>query len=183
MQSHFFAFSPSPSAIATSRRIASERLGSSSCDAAHLSTVSRSSFESLMAVTGSRPVAGRPRPFFGTTLFDFAIKCSTIKASRGEARSTSAPALTRASGNREQAQASATRVASGRRGRERAKPRQSAQHHRAVGENHRQPHPAHSRQHRRITCPFPRTPTKGRLGGCCCRGHSFPCRRNSCSRR
>jgi len=64
MQSHFFAFSPSPSAIATSRRIASERLGSSSCDAAHLSTVSRSSFESLMAVTGSRPVAGRPRPFF-----------------------------------------------------------------------------------------------------------------------
>jgi hypothetical protein len=39
-------------------------------------------------------VAGRPRRFFGTTLFDFfAIKCSTIKASREEARNTSAPAL------------------------------------------------------------------------------------------
>ena len=37
-----------------------------------------------MAVTGSRPVAGRPRRFFGTTVFDFFIKCSTVKASRGE---------------------------------------------------------------------------------------------------
>jgi hypothetical protein len=65
--------------------MASERPGVSSCLSAHLSTVSRNSFDSRIAVTGSRPVAGRPRPFFGTTLFDFAIKCSTVKAGRGEA--------------------------------------------------------------------------------------------------
>src|SRR5712664_3028583 len=73
--------------------MASERPGCPSCFEAHLSTVSRNSFDSRIAVTGSRPVAGRPRPFFGTTLFDFAIKCSTIKASRGEVVA-SAPALT-----------------------------------------------------------------------------------------
>jgi hypothetical protein len=67
--------------------MASERVIGSCCHFAHLSTVSRNSFDSRMAVTGSRPVAGRPRPFLGTTLFDFAIKCSTIKASRGEVTS------------------------------------------------------------------------------------------------
>jgi hypothetical protein len=77
---HFFAFSPS----STKRRMASERPSSSSCMAAQASTFARSSSDRRIAVTGSRPVAGRPRPFFGTTLFDLGIKCITINASRGE---------------------------------------------------------------------------------------------------
>jgi hypothetical protein len=65
-QSQFFAFSPS----STRRRMASERPGSSSCFAAHLSTVSRNSFDSRIAVTGSWPVAGRPGRFRTTFLVD-----------------------------------------------------------------------------------------------------------------
>jgi hypothetical protein len=52
--------------------MASERGGLSSCFAAHLSTAARNSSDSLMAVTGSRPVAGRPPLFgFGSTVLDF----------------------------------------------------------------------------------------------------------------
>lgn len=50
----------------TSRRMASERSGLSVCLAAQASTFSRNSDESRIAVTGSRPVAGRPL-FFRTT--------------------------------------------------------------------------------------------------------------------
>jgi hypothetical protein len=65
-----FAFSP----ISTRRRMASERPGESSCLAAHLSTAVRNSSDSLIAVTGSRPVAGRPPLFgFGTTDLDLAM--------------------------------------------------------------------------------------------------------------
>jgi hypothetical protein len=54
--------------------MASERCGLSSCFAAHLSTADRNSSDSLMAVTGSRPVAGRPPLFsFGSTALDFAM--------------------------------------------------------------------------------------------------------------
>ena len=63
-------FSPS----STRRRMASERGGLSSCFAAHLSTASRNSSDSLMAVTGSRPVAGRPPLFgFGSTVLDLGM--------------------------------------------------------------------------------------------------------------
>ena len=52
--------------------MASERGGLSSCFAAHLSTAARNSFDSLMAVTGARPVAGRPPLLgFGSTVLDF----------------------------------------------------------------------------------------------------------------
>ena len=52
--------------------MASERGGVSSCFAAHLSIAARNSCDSLMAVTGSRPVAGRPPLFrFGSTVLDF----------------------------------------------------------------------------------------------------------------
>jgi hypothetical protein len=77
---HFFAFSPS----STKRRMASERPSSSSCMAAQAPTFARSSSDRRIAVTGSRPVAGRPRPLFGTTLFELGIKCITINAGRGD---------------------------------------------------------------------------------------------------
>jgi hypothetical protein len=94
-QSHFFTLSPS----STRRRMASERLGSSSCLSAHVSTAARRGGGNLNAVIGSFPVAGRPRLFLGITLFDFAINRYNLKASRGEAY-TSAPALTRATTER-----------------------------------------------------------------------------------
>jgi hypothetical protein len=59
------------SAISTKRRIASEREGAP-VSAAHLSIAAVSSAGSLMAETGSWPVAGRPL-FFRTTVFDRAI--------------------------------------------------------------------------------------------------------------
>ena len=63
-----FAFSPS----STSRRMASERAGVSACLAAQLATAARNSSDSLIAVTGSRPVAGRPPLLgFGSTDLDF----------------------------------------------------------------------------------------------------------------
>ncbi len=63
-----FAASP----ISTKRRMASDRGGLSSSLAAHSSTAARNSADSLIAVTGSRPVAGRPPLFgFGTTDVDF----------------------------------------------------------------------------------------------------------------
>jgi hypothetical protein len=87
---HFaLAFNPS----STSRRMASERLGSSCCRAAQPSIASVNAGESRSAVTGSLPVAGRPRFFFGITLFDFPIFLYNLKSSQGEA-ATSAPALT-----------------------------------------------------------------------------------------
>jgi DNA-binding transcriptional LysR family regulator len=61
------------------RRIASDRGGLSGCRSAHASIASRISGESLIAVTGSRPVAGRPL-FFGSTPIDFGIIGSTIFA-------------------------------------------------------------------------------------------------------
>jgi hypothetical protein len=65
-------FFSAPRTCSIIRRIASERGGRSSCFAAHESIAARNSGESLIAVTGSRPVAGRPL-FFGTTPIDFAI--------------------------------------------------------------------------------------------------------------
>jgi hypothetical protein len=60
------------SPTSTSRRMASERGSPSSCRAAQVSIDARNSAESRMAVTGSRPVAGRPL-FFGSTASDFRI--------------------------------------------------------------------------------------------------------------
>jgi hypothetical protein len=55
--------------------MASERLGVSSCPAAHVSTVAINSSESRIVRAGSLPpVGGRPRPrFFGVTFIDFFI--------------------------------------------------------------------------------------------------------------
>src|SRR5262249_12998630 len=80
-------------AVSIIRRMASERGGLSSCFAAHASIASRISGESLIAVTGSRPVAGRPL-FFGTTPIDFFIfRYYQNRASRASASNTR-PALT-----------------------------------------------------------------------------------------
>src|ERR1035437_8704889 len=54
---HFGVFTFSPSS--TRRRMASGRDGVSSCLPPQSSTVPRNSFDSLIAVTGSWPVAGR----------------------------------------------------------------------------------------------------------------------------
>lgn len=67
-----------------STRIASDRVIPFST--AHLSTAARNSSGSLTAVTGSRPVAGRPRPrfFFGMTFIDFIeIRYYIITIKRG----------------------------------------------------------------------------------------------------
>jgi hypothetical protein len=55
------------------RRIASERVGRSSCFLHQSSNLDRRAEDKRIAVTGSRPVAGRPL-FFGSTAIDFAIK-------------------------------------------------------------------------------------------------------------
>lgn len=71
---YFLAFSP----ISTSRRIASLR--ETSCSAAHASIWDVSSVGRRIALTGSRPVAGRPAPglappcVFGIAFF---IRCNT----------------------------------------------------------------------------------------------------------
>jgi hypothetical protein len=54
--------------------MASERLGSSDWPAAHASMAPRMFDDSLMAVTGSWPVAGRPGLFRTTFFFDNAMK-------------------------------------------------------------------------------------------------------------
>jgi hypothetical protein len=76
--------------------MASERPGSSACLAAQASTAVRNSFDSLIAVTGSRPVAGRPPLFgFGSTVLDFGMFWYYhIGEPRGRVQS-SASALTR----------------------------------------------------------------------------------------
>lgn len=73
--------------------MASERFGSSGWSEAHFSIAFVSSAGSRRAVSGSFPVAGRPRFFLGITLFDFAIYLYNLKTSRGEVVA-SAPALT-----------------------------------------------------------------------------------------
>jgi hypothetical protein len=62
---HFFAFSPS----STRRRNASDRLVSFAV--AQASTCTISSVGIREVTWGSRPVAGRPRLFFGVTFIDF----------------------------------------------------------------------------------------------------------------
>jgi hypothetical protein len=62
----------SPSPTSTRRRMASER-EETSFRAAHLSIVAIRSGESLIAETGSRPVAGRPRFFFGRDRIELAM--------------------------------------------------------------------------------------------------------------
>ena len=49
--------------------MASEREGLLSCRSAQSSTAARRLSDNLIAVTGSRPVAGRPLPLLGATLF------------------------------------------------------------------------------------------------------------------
>jgi hypothetical protein len=65
---HFFTFSPS----STKRRMAVERLSSSSCLADQASTSLKVSFGRRIVTAGSRPVAGRPS-FFWCTLIDLLI--------------------------------------------------------------------------------------------------------------
>ena len=50
--------------------MASEREGRSVCFDDHRSIEARISSDNRIAVTGSLPVAGRPRPFFGNTSID-----------------------------------------------------------------------------------------------------------------
>jgi hypothetical protein len=50
--------------LSTIRRIASDLFGLSGCSRLHLSSASRKSGDSLIEVTASCPVAGRPRLFF-----------------------------------------------------------------------------------------------------------------------
>src|SRR5438876_128620 len=64
---HFFAFSP----ISTRRRNASERVVSFAAAQASTSAISAAGI--LDVTCGSRPVAGRPRLFFGVTFIDFFI--------------------------------------------------------------------------------------------------------------
>ena len=75
----------------TRRRMASERGSLSSCRAAQASIDARNSAESRMAVTGSRPVAGRPL-CFGSTASDFRINRVVPKKRAEGKRELSRPA-------------------------------------------------------------------------------------------
>ena len=72
-------FALGESATVTRRRIASERDGLSGCCLAQSSICDLSTGDNLTAVTGSCPVAGRPR-LFRTTGIDFAINMYYVKS-------------------------------------------------------------------------------------------------------
>jgi hypothetical protein len=64
---HFvFAFNPS----STRRRVASESEGISGWYSAHFTIEARSTGDARKPIMGSRPVAGRPRRFFGLAFID-----------------------------------------------------------------------------------------------------------------
>jgi len=67
----FFGLALSP--ISTRRRMASDKDGSSGSDSAQRTTDARISGDARNPISGSLPVAGRPR-FLGLTFIDFTIK-------------------------------------------------------------------------------------------------------------
>ena len=77
-------------ASSTRRRIAAEREGLSSCCLAQLSICDLRTGDNRTAVTGSWPVAGRPR-FFRITGIDFTINLYYVKASRWKVAASHRP--------------------------------------------------------------------------------------------
>jgi hypothetical protein len=87
-------FALAASASSTRRRMASDREGLSGCRLAQSSIRDLSAGDSRIAVTGSWPVAGRPR-FFGSTGIDFGINLYYVR-SEPMGSSSFPPALTQA---------------------------------------------------------------------------------------
>jgi hypothetical protein len=68
--------------LSTIRRIASDLLGLSGSSRLHLSSASRKSGDSLIEVTASCPVAGRPRLFFVVRFIFFVLRLFCLKGNR-----------------------------------------------------------------------------------------------------
>lgn len=69
----------------TRRRVASERLGMSGWFSAHFTIEARNTGDARNPIIGSRPVAGRPRRFFGLAFIGICKYWFSLNPSRREA--------------------------------------------------------------------------------------------------